>query len=751
MKQWRNCLIALSVVCAVLFAGLLLQPAGTVLSSRGGDLWHIGYPMRLAASGTPLWFSAQFCGMPLDAKIQLGPFYPLNLVFDFLPLWRAFNFAFIFHVLLAGAGVALFLTELEVCAAAAFLGAVSFMLGGAILWRVNLGHLDIVSSLAWTGFVFWAAHRLVRKPSLKTAAALALCGGLQVLCGHPQFFYITLLGVLAYCIRLLLQEGDKKRAFKFILLGFAGMAVVSAAGWLPLLAFAKYSSRAQAGAAFAGSYSFPPEQFLTLVMPGFFGTSIYWGKWYPWELGAYTGICSLFFLPVLWRKGEGGSAARFFLLLTACSFIAALGKYTPLFAVFYKLLPGFALFRCPSRFAALGAFALCVAGALGFDRVLKAGDGDRFRLLKSSFFAALAAVLLGAAGVIILRADNYGVLRKLMESELSSPDRMANFGVFTAGPATVYSAIFSGWLKMAGMFCALALLSFFTARRRAIFALAICCLAVVDLFSAGYGRITSFDSNALFAAKPAADFVRAQSHPGRVAGIGVGAGMLNAVGLETADGYDAFRFLSYQELMNYAQGVEQGGEVAKIEKLPPLLAYLNLQYLVSRDELPSNPLLQKVFEGDYKVYRWSPGLERFYFSPSFAVVPREQMLAKLAAWEPGQPPLVLLEENPGISSHSGASAKAVIKVFTLSPSKIELEVETNASGMIAVSQSWYPGWRAFVNDKPAKVLRTNYFMQSVAVAQGTSTVLLEYSPRLLYGALVVSLLGAVALAIALLF
>ena len=131
-------------------------------------------------------------------------------------------------------------------------------------------------------------------------------------------------------------------------------------------------------------------------------------------------------------------------------------------------------------------------------------------------------------------------------------------------------------------------------------------------------------------------------------------------------------------------------------------------------------------------------------------MPREQMLAKLAAWEPGQFPLVLLEEDPGIASRSGVSAKAVIKIFNLSPSKIELEVTTATPGMIAVSQSWYPGWRALVNGKPAKVLRTNYFMQSVAVAQGTSTVLLEYSPRLLYGALAVSLLGAVALAIALL-
>jgi hypothetical protein len=751
----RRVYAALAFVCAALFAKFLMQPAGMVLSSRSGDLWHIGYPLRAAAGGTPLWFSSQYCGMPLDSKLQFGPFYPFNLVFDFMPLWRAFNFAFIFHVLLAGFGMALFLTEMELGPAAAFLGAVSFMLCGAITGRISPGHLDIISSLAWTGFVFWAAHRMIKKPGLKTAAAFALCGALQLLCGHPQFFYITESGAFVYCLWLVYCSAERKKPVKFMLCGLAGMLLVSTVGWLPLLAFAKYSSRAQAAMGFAGTFSFPPLQLANFALPGFFGSGpAYWGEWYPWELCAYVGLGTLFFLPAL-KRGPENRNAFLFLWLALGAFFIALGKYNPLFFFIYKVLPGFSSFRCPSRFIALAAFSLCVAGAYAFDGVLRAADDERIKMLKAPVIAAISVMLLGLFVLLALRADNFAGMRAFMAAELSSPDRMANYGPFKYSPQAVYGLIFGGWLKMSGILCALLVMVFAVAKRRTVFAFGICCVAVVDMFSFCHGRVTCFDTGKLAALAPVADYVRAQGHPARVAGLGVGAGILNASGLETADGYDAFSMAACGEFLNYSQGLPPGADTGPLTALPPMLAYMNLQYVVSPADLPEGGLLRKVQsfdlpDGGLKLYRWTPGLERFYFSPAFEVMPRENMLERLSSWRPGEPPLALLEENPGITPSQAARGGAVIKVIGMSPSAIELEVNSQTPGILAVSQNWYPGWRATVNGVTSKVLRTNYFMQGVALSAGTSRVELSYVPALLYCSLCISLLGALALGAALL-
>jgi uncharacterized membrane protein YfhO len=45
-----------------------------------------------------------------------------------------------------------------------------------------------------------------------------------------------------------------------------------------------------------------------------------------------------------------------------------------------------------------------------------------------------------------------------------------------------------------------------------------------------------------------------------------------------------------------------------------------------------------------------------------------------------------------------------------------------------VPQSWYPGWRAAVDGRPARVLRADYALLAVGVAPGAHEVALWYRP-----------------------
>jgi uncharacterized membrane protein YfhO len=70
--------------------------------------------------------------------------------------------------------------------------------------------------------------------------------------------------------------------------------------------------------------------------------------------------------------------------------------------------------------------------------------------------------------------------------------------------------------------------------------------------------------------------------------------------------------------------------------------------------------------------------------------------------------------------------------------------------MVVLSDTWYPGWHATVDGKDAKVERADYLLRGVRVGPGTHTVEMTYRPLSFRIGWIVSLLTALALAIAVL-
>jgi uncharacterized membrane protein YfhO len=63
------------------------------------------------------------------------------------------------------------------------------------------------------------------------------------------------------------------------------------------------------------------------------------------------------------------------------------------------------------------------------------------------------------------------------------------------------------------------------------------------------------------------------------------------------------------------------------------------------------------------------------------------------------------------------------------PTALEFQVDASGRGLLVVSEVFYPGWRASVNDRPEQVYRVDGFLRGVPVPSGRSTVRLEYRPR----------------------
>jgi hypothetical protein len=74
-------------------------------------------------------------------------------------------------------------------------------------------------------------------------------------------------------------------------------------------------------------------------------------------------------------------------------------------------------------------------------------------------------------------------------------------------------------------------------------------------------------------------------------------------------------------------------------------------------------------------------------------------------------------------------------------------LRSHGSGMLVLSDTWYPGWHAKVDGRDAKVERVDHMLRGVRVGRGTHTVEMTYRPLSFRIGWIVSLLTAIVLAL----
>jgi len=81
------------------------------------------------------------------------------------------------------------------------------------------------------------------------------------------------------------------------------------------------------------------------------------------------------------------------------------------------------------------------------------------------------------------------------------------------------------------------------------------------------------------------------------------------------------------------------------------------------------------------------------------------------------------------------------------PNRIYINIEVSVPSMLVLTEVWYPGWRATINGRYAKIFRVNYCQRGVWLEKGKQTVILSFRPLSWACGLIIScvtLLGAFA-------
>ncbi len=103
----------------------------------------------------------------------------------------------------------------------------------------------------------------------------------------------------------------------------------------------------------------------------------------------------------------------------------------------------------------------------------------------------------------------------------------------------------------------------------------------------------------------------------------------------------------------------------------------------------------------------------------------------------------LVEERLSVAAAEGASEE--VRTLSYEPNQIELAVHAASAGLLVLSETYYPGWRAWVDDRPADVYPTDIALRGVLIPAGDHRVRMEFRPPLFALSLGISLGTAILL------
>jgi hypothetical protein len=206
------------------------------------------------------------------------------------------------------------------------------------------------------------------------------------------------------------------------------------------------------------------------------------------------------------------------------------------------------------------------------------------------------------------------------------------------------------------------------------------------------------------------------------------------------DGYNVPLQRRYEAFINLIRG----------KPLAPsrtLLDMLNVKYVLSTEtiDLPGFVHVQDGLATS-QLYENRNSLPRAFLVKNFQVVSSGEEFAQALDYPNFDPrSRVLLERTPerllSLKKNSTRPLlKSAAKVTIYENNRIVLEVTTPEAALLFMSESYYPGWKAFVDGKQEEILRANFVFRAVPLGPGSHQVEVVYEPLSFKIGLSVSLL-----------
>lgn len=225
-------------------------------------------------------------------------------------------------------------------------------------------------------------------------------------------------------------------------------------------------------------------------------------------------------------------------------------------------------------------------------------------------------------------------------------------------------------------------------------------------------------------------------------------------GIPTASGNDPLapaRILHVRQLFGQGQPWLRYWELRDLDS--PLPDLLNVRYLICWAST-NEPVLRHpkwVHAADlpgHQVYENRRVLPRFFMVGRVrrAFGEREALaILQSPRFDPAREAVV----EGRVAEITGPGVLGRVRVLSYGLREILLEIEAPGPAFLVTSESYYPGWRVWVDSRPVELTLTNVAFRGLAVPAGRHRIRMRFEPVIFWYGLALTVLGTVALAAAL--
>jgi Bacterial membrane protein YfhO len=726
------------------------------------DLGPYFYPLRFAlyesfrAGELPLWNRHMAMGFPLLAAFQSGVFYPPHLLLLVLPFFSAIRVIFILHFLIAGTGAYYFCRSWRFPPYLSIVGALLFGLGGTVVSLTNLSnHFQTAVWLPWVIF-FW--ERVLRSTSWKNFLAFTLITAMQFVAGSPELFAISMVLVLLDGMRVKqsMPTISSVKVWSILLaanLLVLGLVMVQVLPTVELFLESRRQQPIPPQEAF--HWSLKPASLLNLFfldkeidLTTSKGIRLFFGQEAPLFLSYYLGAISVFGIS-LWSYFSSLREKITVLTLVTASLIVALGSYTPIYPFLFRHIPFLGVFRFPEKLFFFPYVLFLYMALKGLGDLLLHDEGSIKRP-----FVILAAVCVFWVALSILFNFNLDLLARLIAAQSRNP-------LSSSDHAKMVAAALSNLDRQVVLslgFLLLITLVKTKAIRLPLFGVLMVSAVFVDLAWAHKGFLFPVNPGFVYESELVAQ--TRETDPNRFfyfpSGRDLHPSSVTVLGRPTLQESIAVSFKNLLPNAGLLYSVDYFQEIDALGRQPytdflffanqldftsqlKLLRTFNVKYLVAFQSLPEEGtrLIGRFPDSFSWLYKIEGTIPRAYIVDKILVgKDSKEVLRQLssAAFDPTRE-VVLDSEIPMSPSRQ---LNGTAKIVRYENELVTIATSTHNEGILVLADSYYPGWKAFVDGREEVIRKANLFFRAVPLPAGNHTVEFRYEPRSFMIGLIVS-------------
>ena len=656
----------------------------------------------------PLWNPYNFSGAPLLANFQSAVFYPFNFLYFLLPQIWAWSTLVILQPFLALIFTFLYARKIGLSKIASIFSAISF--GFSSFMTVWLEYNTIGQVILWLPLSLLSIENLLDKKTKIWSFIFIFSLVSSLLAGHIQIFAYLFVFSALYCF----FRGGKKLFYLILFLFPLGVSAVQLIPSLELINLAARSSHSYE--LIINKILIQPWQLAMMLVPDFFGnpatrnyliSDTYVGK------VTSIGLVPLFFvfLTLLRKKN---SLTKFF-LWASCAVLLFV-TLNPVTYFLYKIKIPFISDSAPT----LSIFTLCF-----FFSILSSFGVDIFRKENLSFKKYLFWVI----PIVV-------IFLVLWISILFMPSNFVSISIRNLAYSTVI------------LFVSLLILfiSIFKQKAKTVLLVSLLLLTTFDLWRS-FSKFNPFVPKELvYPPAPIFDFLSKNAGINRITGFGaagVDANFETKYSLFSAAGYDP---LYPKRSGEFIQSSKEGKIVKQFTnqtRSDAVLSFgelkvadlLGVKYVLDRVE---NASTQKefpqerfslIYEKDgWKIFENKKALPRVFLVSKYKVAKTSREFEKIFFAKDFNPLKTIILEEELIENFDDSNHRSSLELVSYTPNKIKIKTNVDGSRLLFLSDTYYPGWKVYVDGKETKIYRANYAFRAVVVNAGKHDVKFIYEP-----------------------